>query len=1003
MTQIRVRFAPSPTGMFHLGSARTALFNWLYARHCNGVFILRIEDTDRDRNTDEALKLILHCLTWLGLNWDEGPEAGGAYGPYFQSQRGQIYAEHVEQLKAAGRAYEKDGAVWFRVSGQPQEIHDQIRGKVVRLEPKDFVIVRSNGSPGFHFVNVVDDLTMSVTHVIRGEDHLSNTSKHIELFKALDAPIPRYAHIPLILKHHGPGKMSKRDEGFLVADYERRLFLPEALRNYLCLLGWSPKDEQEVMDIAEIIERFDFPGINKDGARFDERKLSFINAEYLRKLPVKTLSEVARPVLEQKLDLSHVETAYFHSVLDLCQEKLRSIDDIYAYLGYFFEEDFSYGEQAGRKLRSNGDPCARIRELWSSLAELPDFSDETAVEGTVKRLAAENDRYTGEYIHSARFALSGMNAGPSFYGLLRVLGRDRTCVRFDRFLKLSERNHSEPVATDFIRDAVFEYRAAGNNRPRVQTRFPPEPSGYLHVGHAKAIALNFGVAEEFGGLCNLRFDDTNPQKEETEYVDAIMEDIRWLQYNWGERPYFASDYFGQLYEFARTLIRNGNAYVCDLNADEVREYRGTLTSPGRDSPFRERSQEENLDLFARMRRGEFSEGERTLRAKIDMASHNLNLRDPVIYRIQKRSHHRTGDTWCIYPLYDFAHGQSDAIEKVTHSLCSMEFEAHRPLYDWFIRELGIFPSRQFEFARFNLTYCVMQKRKLRRLVEEGYVDGWDDPRMITLCGMRRRGYTPEAIRDFLARIGITKRPTTIEMELLEHCLRDDLNRRAPRIMGVLRPLKVVIENYGPEDEETFEAINNPEDSAAGVRKVPFCRELYIERDDFRVDPPRKFFRLAPGREVRLRYACYITCNEVIHDAEGKVVELRCSYDPASRGGSSPDGRRVRGTLHWVSARHAIKAEVRLFDRLFRERFPEDQGNDFVEHLNPDSREIIPECCVEPSLAGAAPGYRFQFERLGYFCVDRDSLANRMVLNRTITLRDSWAKLERARQTPSGSR
>lgn len=543
---------------------------------------------------------------------------------------------------------------------------------------------------------------------------------------------------------------------------------------------------------------------------------------------------------------------------------------------------------------------------------------------------------------------------------------------------------------DFIREIVATDVKTGKNGGQVVTRFPPEPNGYLHIGHAMAFSLNFQIAEEFGGQCNLRFDDTNPAKEDTEYVEAIQEDIKWLGFDWGDRMYFASDYFQTLHEYAVKLIQDGKAYVCDLGPEAMREYRGTLTEPGKESPYRDRTVEENLELFERMQAGEFGEGEKTVRAKIDMASPNLNLRDPVMYRIVKAPHHRTGTRWKIYPMYDFAHGQCDAIEGVTHSLCSQEFINHRPLYDWYIEQLGIFPSKQYEYARVNITYCVTSKRKLLPLIESGVVAGWDDPRMNTLRGMRRRGYTPEAIRAFVDHVGVTKRETTAEIELLDALLREDLNKRAPRVLGVLRPLKVVITNYPEDEEETFEGVNNPEDESAGTRQIPFSREIWVEQDDFMEDPPRKFNRLAPGREVRLRYACYITVDEVIKDDAGEVIELRCTWDPLSRGGSTPDGRKVRGTIHWVSAKHAVSVEARLYDRLFTEPFPEADGRDFSECVNPNSLETVT-ALVEPEIAGKAPGYLCQFERLGYFCVDPDSTADKLVVNRTITLRDSWAK------------
>ncbi len=550
---------------------------------------------------------------------------------------------------------------------------------------------------------------------------------------------------------------------------------------------------------------------------------------------------------------------------------------------------------------------------------------------------------------------------------------------------------------DFIREIIEEDLRTGKYGGRVHTRFPPEPNGYLHIGHAKSICLNFGVAQEYGGLCNLRFDDTNPIKEETEYVEAIKEDIRWLGFDWEDREYYASDYFEQLYEFAIKLIKKGRAYVCDLSPEEVREQRGTLTEPGKESPYRNRSVEENQDLFERMRAGEFPDGSRTLRAKIDMAHPNIVMRDPVMYRILHATHHRTGDRWCIYPMYDFAHGQSDSIEGITHSLCTLEFENNRALYDWFLDELEIYHPQQIEFARLELTYTILSKRFLRRLVEEGYVSGWDDPRMPTLKGMRRRGYTPEAIRAFCDQIGVAKTNSVVDISLLEHHLRQDLNRRAPRVLGVLHPLKVVLVNYPPDQVEEMECINNPEDPSMGTRKVPFSRVLYVERDDFREEPPPKFWRLAPGREVRLRYAYLITCVDVLKDEAGNVVELHCTYDPATRGGDASDGRRVKGTLHWVSAAHALEAEVRLYDRLFLKPDPLDvqEGQDFTANLNPNSLEVLPHCYVEPSLAGAAVGSIYQFERLGYFCVDPDSSGDTLVFNRAVALRDSWAKIEQA--------
>ncbi len=554
--------------------------------------------------------------------------------------------------------------------------------------------------------------------------------------------------------------------------------------------------------------------------------------------------------------------------------------------------------------------------------------------------------------------------------------------------------------SNFIRDIILRDLETNKYGGRVHTRFPPEPNGYLHIGHAKSICLNFGFAQEFGGKCNLRFDDTNPCKEETEYVESIMEDVRWLGFDWEDRLFYASDYFDQLYEWAVQLIKSGKAYVCDLTAEEVRQYRGTLSEPGRESPYRGRTVEENLELFERMRAGEFPDGARTLRAKIDMASPNLNMRDPVMYRILHADHHRTGDKWCIYPMYDFTHGESDSIERITHSICTLEFEDHRPLYDWYVEQLGIYHPQQIEFDRLNLTYTLLSKRKLLMLVQKGYVSGWNDPRMPTLSGIRRRGYTPEAIRTFCGRIGVSKTNGTIEFSLLEHAVREDLNKRAPRVMAVLRPLKVVIDNFPDDLVEEVEAVNNPEDAGMGTRKVPFSKVLYIEQEDFREDPPKQYYRLAPGREVRLRYAYFITCTGVVKDEKsGEVVEIHCTYDPATRGGNAPDGRKVKSTIHWVSAARAIEAEVRLYDNLFTRANPgdESEGLEFTAYLNPNSLEVLTNAKLEPGLRTATPGSRYQFERMGYFCVDPDSTAEKLVFNRTVQLRDTWAKIEKAQK------
>lgn len=569
----------------------------------------------------------------------------------------------------------------------------------------------------------------------------------------------------------------------------------------------------------------------------------------------------------------------------------------------------------------------------------------------------------------------------------------------------SDKSKDEGVKPDtpslnFIQEIIAEHNRSGRFQGRVHTRFPPEPNGYLHIGHAKSICLNYGLAKQYGGKFNLRYDDTNPTKEEQEYVDSIREDVRWLGADWEDRELYASDYFGQLYEWAEQLIKAGKAYVCDLTGDQVREYRGTLTSPGKESPYRNRPVEENLDLFRRMKAGEFPDGSRTLRAKIDMAHPNVNMRDPVMYRILHAEHHRTGKQWCIYAMYDWAHGQSDSIERITHSICTLEFENHRPLYDWYIQSLGIYAPQQIEFARLNLSFTVLSKRRLIQLVQEKHVSGWSDPRMPTISGFRRRGYTPEAIRRFCERIGVSKFNGIIDMSWLEDALREDLNKRAVRVLAVLRPLRVVIDNYPEGQTDELEAINNPEDPTAGTRKLPFSRVLFIEQDDFREDPPKDFFRLTPGREVRLRYAYFIKCTSVVKDASGAVIELRCTYDPATRGGNAPDGRKVKGTIHWVSAQHAVNAEVRLYDHLFTKPDPDDvpEGQDYRVNLNPKSLEVLRDCKLEPALAAAMPGTNYQFERLGYFCADSvDSRPGALVFNRSVTLRDTWAKIEKGKK------
>jgi glutaminyl-tRNA synthetase len=563
---------------------------------------------------------------------------------------------------------------------------------------------------------------------------------------------------------------------------------------------------------------------------------------------------------------------------------------------------------------------------------------------------------------------------------------------------MAENNEISPVPTDFIRAIVAEDIRNNKHNGRVETRFPPEPNGYLHIGHAKAICIDFGIAKENGGVCHLRMDDTNPTKEDIEYVNSIMEDVRWLGWDWGQYIFYASDYFEQLYDYAVELIKRGKAYVCDLSIEEVKAYRGTLTEAGQDSPGRNRTVEENLDLFAKMRAGEFEDESKTLRAKIDMASPNIHMRDPAIYRIRRFNHYRTGDKWCIYPMYDFAHCLSDSIEDITHSICTLEFEIHRPLYDWFLDALEVTRHpQQIEFARLNLSYTVMSKRKLLELVQNKLVNGWDDPRMPTICGLRRRGYTPEAIRSFCEVIGVTKYNSLTDIALLEHCLREDLNKNSVRVLAVINPLKIVIDNFPENTVEELDAANNPENPAAGSRKIPFTREIYIDRNDFMEDPPKKFFRLAPGQEVRLRYGFFIKCERVIKDSVGNIIELRCSYDPATRGGNAPDGRKVKGTIHWVSVPQALKAEVRIYDRLFTAENPGSIEDDYAKYLNPDSLKVE-QCFIEPAVANARPGDKFQFERQGYFCVDLDSQPGKLVFNRTVPLKDSWAKIQQNEKT-----
>jgi glutaminyl-tRNA synthetase len=1108
MAEVRTRFAPSPTGYLHIGGVRTALFNWLFARRHGGRFILRIDDTDQQRNVEKALAPILHGFRWLGIDWDEGPEAGGEFGPYFQSRRQARYQAAVAELTQRGAAYadyataedlqaeraaaqsRKERFIYSRrwLAEDPEQRHrfesegrtavvrlkmpregscrftDRIRGpvKFEWSQEQDHVVQRADGSCLYHLASVVDDHDMRISHVIRAEEHLSNTPRQIFIARSLGFPLPEYAHLPYVAEPGSKTKLSKRkldkylknpdfarlnehgqriaaaigievsSETFnpvIVDFYERIGFLPEALVNYLLLLGWALDDKTEEFTRQEMIEHFSLERVNKAPASFDPKKLSAFQSRHMQAADSERKLDLVLPYLERAgwvtAPVPAAVRAMVGRIVEAAGDRIEVAGDILDY-PYFFVPDghLTYDERAfDKRIRRPPEAGRLLGRYRGELAGQGTFDPET-LERHLRRFVESEGTAIGKIIHALRVALTGQAVGFGLYETLAILGRERCLARLDRVLERLGMAPGDPPDPDnpgpdagkgeaacgtqserpgraphFIENIIAEDLRTGKYEGRVHTRFPPEPNGYLHIGHAKSICLNFGLAGKYpGALCNLRFDDTNPIKEEQEYVDAIKEDVRWLGFDWEDREFYASDYFDQLHQWAVKLIEKGKAYVDDLSADEIREYRGTLTERGRESPYRNRSVEENLDLFERMRRGEFPDGSRVLRAKIDMASGNLNMRDPVMYRILRATHHRTGDKWCIYPMYDWAHGQSDSIEGITHSLCTLEFEDHRPLYDWFLVQLGVYRPRQIEFARLNLSHTVMSKRKLLRMVEEGAVSGWDDPRMPTISGLRRRGCTPEAIRNFCDRVGVAKVNSVVDIALLEHAVREDLNLRAQRVMAVLRPLRVVLDNYPGDQTDELDAVNNPENPAAGTRKVPFSRVLYIERDDFREDPPRKYFRLAPGREVRLRYGYFIRCVDVVKDEAGEVIELRCTYDPATRGGSAPDGRKVKGTIHWVSAQHALPATVRLYDHLLTRADPDDvqDDGDFLASLNPDSVEVVSGSRVEPFLGAAAPGSRYQFERLGYFCVDPvDSTADRLVFNRTVTLRDTWAKIERA--------
>ncbi|OYD14758.1 hypothetical protein CH330_07720 [candidate division WOR-3 bacterium JGI_Cruoil_03_51_56] len=1088
-SEVRVRIAPSPTGALHVGLVRTALYNWLFARHHNGKFILRIDDTDLKRNIEEALEPILRGLRWLGIDWDEGPDIGGPHAPYYQSQRAGLYQAAVQKLLEKGFAYrdyatfeevkaEREAALakklswvysrrWMAETRKEQArfeaqgrkpvvrlkmpragklvIHDLVRGRVEFewAREQDHVIQRADGSCLYHLANVVDDHDFEITHVIRGEEHLSNTPRQSFIAQSLGYHLPRYAHLPYVAEPGTKNKLSKRrlekylkgrdfvqlvEHGRRIADslgletaadsfnpvvigfYEKVGFVPEAVLNYLVLLGWSLDDRTEYFTRGQLIANFSLERVIRAPASFDPKRLMAFQVHYMMEMPTEQKVAMVMPYLEKAgLVDSPASSDDVRSkvaqVLEAAGDRVKVAGDILDYSDFFVADGrLPYDERAFERAMRRPGVGELLGKFRDRLATADAFNA-AALDRLMREFVESEGIKVGEIIHALRIAVTGKPVGFGLFDCLAILGRASCIARINRALKkVKSTGNIKPVDSvsplNFIENIVAEDSRRNKYRGRVHTRFPPEPNGYLHIGHAKSICLNFGIAAKFSGVCNLRFDDTNPSKEETEYVESIKEDIRWLGFDWENREFYASDYFEQLYQWAVQLIRKGKAYVCDLSAEEIRQYRGTLTEPGRNSPYRNRSVEENLDLFCRMRAGEFEDGSKVLRAKIDMAAPNLNMRDPVMYRILHATHHRTGDKWCIYPTYDWAHGQSDSIEGITHSICTLEFEDHRPLYDWYLDQLEVHHPQQIEFARLNVSHTVVTKRKLLELVNQGYVSGWDDPRMPTISGMRRRGYTPESIRNFCDRIGVAKRDNLVDIAMLEHCVREDLNRRAPRVMAVLRPLRVVIDNYPEGQVEELDAVNNPEDPGMGMRKVPFSRVLDIEQEDFQEEPSRKFFRLAPGREVRLRYGYFITCKDIVKDEKtGEVTELHCTYDPATRGGDAPDGHKVKATLHWVSAEHSLPAEVRLYDHLFTKADPAEvrDGADWKSNLNPDSLKVLKECRVEPSLADAAPGARYQFERQGYFCVDPDSSDGLLVFNRTVSLRDTWARLQKTQK------
>ena len=1004
---VRTRYAPSPTGFMHVGNLRTALYEYLVAKSQGGKFILRIEDTDRERLVEGAVDFIYNTLKLAGLQHDEGPDIGGGFGPYVQSERKDMYLPYAEQLIAEGKAYrcfcskerlekiqnETVGGGYDRhCRDLPQEEIDRllaegvpyvIRQKmptegsttftdavfgditVENSELQDQILIKTDGYPTYNFANVIDDHTMGITHVVRGSEYLSSTPKYNLLYEAFGWEIPTYIHLPLIMGKDADGnvsKLSKRHGATGFYDLIDDGYLPQAIINYIALLGWCPKDNQEIFTLSELEKAFDISGISKSPSVFDYDKLSWFNGEYLKAMTAEEFTAVAMPYYKQVFGEKEMPFEKFAAIL---QKRTTQLTQIPGMLDFFAELP-EYGKElfVNKKSKTNLENAPVVlKEAYERLKALPDWTAD-AVHDCLIDMAAEKGLKNGTVMWPVRIAAAGKTVTPGgAIEILDILGREESLKRLE-------------IGLDKLNT----------------TRFPPEPNGYLHIGHAKAVCINFATAEKFGGICNLRMDDTNPTKEDVEYVDAIKEDIAWLGFHWDDRFFYASEYFEQMYDFAVELIQKGLAYVCELTPEQMREYRGDTQTPAK-SPYRDRPIEESLDLFARMRAGEFPDGSMTLRAKIDLASGNFNMRDPVIYRINRMHHHRTGDQWCIYPMYDFAHPIEDALEGITHSLCSLEFEAHRPLYDWVIENISApCKPRQIEFARLGINNTVMSKRRLRALVEENYVSGWDDPRMPTLCGLRRRGYTPKSIRSFIDQIGVSKVNSIVEYSFLEHCLRDDLNETAERTMCVLRPVKLIITNYPEGQSESFSVENNPNRPEDGTREVTFSRECWIEQDDFMEVPIKKYQRLYPGNEVRLKSAYIVKCTGCEKDADGNVTAVYATYDPETRGGNTPDGRKVRGTIHWVDAANCADAEVRLYDNLFTVPDPDVGDRNFLDFLNPHSLEVLTGCKAEKNLETAVAPKSFQFMRLGYFCVDnKDSSPEHLVFNRSVSLKDGFKK------------